>query len=543
MFEAGQVVGDRYRLEGRLGDNESRQTWLAKDLGSNESNESSESGDKSGDKSGELVVLKLLALNGLTQWNDVKFLEREADTLRSLDHPQLPKFRDYVSLPDHHGWFALVMDYIPGVSLKQKLKSRHRFEVEEIEAIARSVLKILDYLHHHRPPILHRDIKPSNLIAGDDDQIYLIEFGAVQNQPRLMGSTFTVAGTYGYTPIEQYGGQTSPASDLYAFGATLVHLLTGIAPMDLPQHHFRLQFRNHLPKELSQGWVEWLENLTAPDVGDRYQSVTTALNELLILRRDRVRGNETPRSPQTGALSFATGGSDDTAIAPENGISIYESDRLTVEIPSKFKVQIIDGGRSLFRDAFVGNASQPSLLRKEWLAVKGSSLFTIILLVGIFGLITSPYAFIRAILGIVALLIQILVSVVPFLITVSVLLSMIYGRGYFNGTSLLLSNTRFTLEIKGLEAHTIQGFLHQIQSCEVVRLDLHNDKRHGLAIAIRPGRWTLNARPKVYLVGQALPLEELEKTARRIQNWLKTHDPQLSRNHGRPTDDLPSADR
>ena len=82
MFEAGQVVGDRYRLEGRLGDNESRQTWLAKDLGSNESNESSESGDKSGDKSGELVVLKLLALNGLTQWNDVKFLEREADTLR-----------------------------------------------------------------------------------------------------------------------------------------------------------------------------------------------------------------------------------------------------------------------------------------------------------------------------------------------------------------------------------------------------------------------------------------------------------------------------
>ena len=113
MFESGQVVGDRYRLEGRLGDNDSRQTWLARDRQSKES-----------------VVLKLLALSGSPQWNDIKLLEREAETLRSLQHPQLPKFREYVPLEEQDGWFALVTDYIPGVSLKQKLSQRHQFSLK-----------------------------------------------------------------------------------------------------------------------------------------------------------------------------------------------------------------------------------------------------------------------------------------------------------------------------------------------------------------------------------------------------------------------------
>ncbi|MEM9772917.1 MAG: serine/threonine-protein kinase, partial [Cyanobacteria bacterium P01_D01_bin.73] len=273
MFEPGQVVGDRYQLEGQLGSNESRQTWLAKDK-----------------ESEALVTLKLLALSGLTQWNDVKLLEREAETLKALRHPQLPKFRDYVTLPDQAGWFALVTDYIPGVSLKEKLQQRHRFSLKSIEAIAGSTLKILHYLHRHRPPILHRDIKPSNLIAGEDNKVYLIDFGAVQNQPRQAGATFTVAGTFGYTPIEQFGGQTCPASDLYALGATLVHLLTGTAPMDLPQDDFRLQFRDRLPNDLPQSWAAWLEKLTEPNVVNRPQSAAIALDELLALRRDRLRG-------------------------------------------------------------------------------------------------------------------------------------------------------------------------------------------------------------------------------------------------------------
>ncbi len=100
----------------------------------------------------------------------------------------------------------------------------------------------MGYLHQLNPPVLHRDIKPSNLILGEDEQVYLVDFGAVQDSAVKEGGTFTVVGTYGYTAIEQFGGRAVTASDLYALGATLIHLLTGIAPADLPQKDLRIHF-------------------------------------------------------------------------------------------------------------------------------------------------------------------------------------------------------------------------------------------------------------------------------------------------------------
>lgn len=74
---------------------------------------------------------------------------------------------------------------------------------------------------------MHRDIKPSNLIWGEDQHVYLVDFGAVQAQAAVTGVTFTVVGTSGYAPLEQFWGRAVAASDLYALGATLIHLLTG----------------------------------------------------------------------------------------------------------------------------------------------------------------------------------------------------------------------------------------------------------------------------------------------------------------------------
>ena len=95
------------------------------------------------------------------------------------------------------------------------------------------------YLHQLKPQILHRDIKPSNIILGENKQVYLIYFGSVQDKSVVEGASFTVVGTYGYTPIVQFGGRTIPASDLYALGATLIHLLTGVPPANLPQKNYR----------------------------------------------------------------------------------------------------------------------------------------------------------------------------------------------------------------------------------------------------------------------------------------------------------------
>ncbi|MEO1558979.1 MAG: serine/threonine protein kinase, partial [Cyanobacteria bacterium J06632_19] len=134
------------------------------------------------------------------------------------------------------------------------------------------------YLHELNPPVLHRDIKPSNLICGKDGHIYLIDFGAVQYRAAVEGSTFTVVGTYGYTPIEQFGGRAVAASDIYALGTTLIHLLTGIPPADLPQEDFKIKFADRV--NLSPDLIRWLGKAIEPDLKKRFDTAQTALKEL-----------------------------------------------------------------------------------------------------------------------------------------------------------------------------------------------------------------------------------------------------------------------
>jgi hypothetical protein len=85
-------------------------------------------------------------------------------------------------------------------------------------------------------------------------------------------------GTYGYAPLEQLGGRATPASDLYALGATLIHLLTGVAPADLPQKNGRIQLADRV--RLNPGFVRWIEKLTEPNLSQRFSSALEALEAL-----------------------------------------------------------------------------------------------------------------------------------------------------------------------------------------------------------------------------------------------------------------------
>jgi hypothetical protein len=80
--------------------------------------------------------------------------------------------------------------------------------------------------------------------------------------------------------MEQFGGRTVPASDLYALGATLVHLLTGIDPADLPQRHLQLQWRPQAPSGLSPDFANWIDLLIAPAVEQRFLSAKQALSAI-----------------------------------------------------------------------------------------------------------------------------------------------------------------------------------------------------------------------------------------------------------------------
>ncbi|MEA5514186.1 serine/threonine-protein kinase [Nodularia sp. UHCC 0506] len=268
MFNSGQILQERYELQQQLGHTMAgRQTWLSKDL--NNANH-------------ELVILKLLVFSNDFHWDDLKLFEREAQVLQNLNHQRIPRYRDYFLVDQQPvsglSWWCLVQDYIPGSTLQDLLAKGTKFSEAELKQIAKEILEILIYLHQLNPAVLHRDIKPSNLIQSEDKQIYLVDFGAVQDRMAVTRLTFTVVGTVGYTPMEQFWGRAVPASDLYGLGATLIHLLTGVAPADLPQNNLRIQFAGYT--NVSANFISWIEKLTDPALEQRFATANEAL-ELL----------------------------------------------------------------------------------------------------------------------------------------------------------------------------------------------------------------------------------------------------------------------
>ncbi len=266
-FSDDNPLASRYQIQQQLGKKSGRRTFLAEDK-----------------VTGDLVVIKLLSFSGEFEWNDLKLFEREAQTLETLSHPCIPRYLDYfqVNLPELKG-FALVQTYIPAPTLEQHLNQGRTFTETEVKEIAIEILEILNYLHELHPPVIHRDLKPSNiLLAQNSDegvgQVYLIDFGSVQTAIASEGGTRTVVGTYGYMPPEQFGGRTVAASDLYSLGATLIYLLTGIHPADLPQRDLRIEFSQVI--NVSPDFRDWLWWMTQPSLERRLPSAKKALEAL-----------------------------------------------------------------------------------------------------------------------------------------------------------------------------------------------------------------------------------------------------------------------
>jgi formylglycine-generating enzyme required for sulfatase activity len=160
--------------------------------------------------------------------------EREAKLLRKLTHANLPKVTDLFTEGSVQ---YLVMDFIAGRTLKELLRaSGGTIPTEQALDWADQVLAVLEYLHGRTPPVIHRDIKPANLKLTEQGDLYLLDFGLAKGFHTQASRTFgaSVAGhTPGYSPIEQMqGAGTDGRSDLYALGATLYHLVTGVAPPD-----------------------------------------------------------------------------------------------------------------------------------------------------------------------------------------------------------------------------------------------------------------------------------------------------------------------
>jgi hypothetical protein len=159
---------------------------------------------------------------------------REARLLAGMQHPALPRVSDHFV----EGKRAfLVMQFIAGLDLAKIIAQQPGpFPREQVIAWADQLLDALVYLHSRDPQVIHRDIKPNNLKLTATGQIALLDFGLAKAQPSDPSITSSQA-FFGYTrhyaPLEQIQDQrTDPRSDIYALGATLYHLLTGVKPPD-----------------------------------------------------------------------------------------------------------------------------------------------------------------------------------------------------------------------------------------------------------------------------------------------------------------------
>jgi hypothetical protein len=163
-----------------------------------------------------------------------KQFEREARLLAGMQHPALPRVSDHFV----EGKRAfLVMQFIGGVDLAKIISQQPGpFPRDQVIAWADQLLDALIYLHSRDRQVIHRDIKPHNLKLTTTGQIALLDFGLAKAQtsdPSITASQAFFGYTRHYAPLEQIQDQhTDPRSDIYALGATLYHLLTGIKPPD-----------------------------------------------------------------------------------------------------------------------------------------------------------------------------------------------------------------------------------------------------------------------------------------------------------------------
>ncbi|MDB9375350.1 FHA domain-containing serine/threonine-protein kinase [Nodularia sphaerocarpa] len=173
----------------------------------------------------QLLVLKQMNADMAKIAKAQELFEREASTLKSLDHSGIPKYYDFFVVG---GKKYLAMELIHGQDLEKRVYATGPVTPSLAIAWMIQTCDILDYLHSQNPPLIHRDIKPANLMVRNaNNQIVVLDFGAVKEIGTTPG---TRIGAEGYCAPEQERGQPLTQSDLYAIGPTLIFLLTGENP-------------------------------------------------------------------------------------------------------------------------------------------------------------------------------------------------------------------------------------------------------------------------------------------------------------------------
>ena len=258
MTEIGTVIDGKYEILKEIGRGGMSVVYLAMDKHLNKQWAVKEIRKKGSGKNDEIVVNSLLA---------------EANMMKKLDHPALPRIVDII---DNGVTIYVVMDYIEGESLDKILNEYGAQPEELVVNWAKQLCDALSYLHSQKPPIIYRDMKPANVMLKPEGNIKIIDFGIAREYKEQNLADTTVLGTKGYAPPEQYSGQTDPRSDIFALGMTMHHLLTGVDPRNGEAYAPVRQWN----PELSEGIEIIIDRCVEPAAENRYQSCADLLYDL-----------------------------------------------------------------------------------------------------------------------------------------------------------------------------------------------------------------------------------------------------------------------
>ena len=211
----------------------------------------------------------------------LKGIEREANILKKVDHPVLPRIVDII---DKDGTVYVVMDYIQGLALDRILKEDGAQPQENVIEWAKQLASALDYLHSLNPPIIYRDMKPSNIMLQPDGRVKLIDFGTAKEYKVENIADTTALGTRGYAAPEQFGDElghgiykTDARTDIYCLGATIYHIVTGKNPCEPPYEMRPIREWN---PALSSGLEKIILKCIQPNPEDRYQNCSELIYAL-----------------------------------------------------------------------------------------------------------------------------------------------------------------------------------------------------------------------------------------------------------------------
>ena len=211
----------------------------------------------------------------------LKGLEREANILKNVDHPVLPRIVDII---DQDGTIYVVMDFIEGTTISDRLKKEGAQPQELVIEWGLQLASALEYLHNMNPPVIYRDMKPSNVMIRPEGGVKLIDFGTAKEYIIENNADTTALGTRGYAAPEQFGDSqgrgiynTDARTDIYNLGATLYHIVTGMNPCEPP---YEIKPIREWNPALSSGLEKILLKCTQADPNDRYQTCAELMYDL-----------------------------------------------------------------------------------------------------------------------------------------------------------------------------------------------------------------------------------------------------------------------